>query len=95
MPTMPVSITLRDARSGDAEAIARFNAAMALETEHKRLDPASLRAGVAAVEDEAVRLNNRRRADVLAVGPERGAGGRAGGAKDTLGRIVKEETILL
>jgi ribosomal protein S18 acetylase RimI-like enzyme len=49
MPTMPVSITLRDARSGDAEAIARFNAAMALETEHKRLDPASLRAGVGAV----------------------------------------------
>jgi GNAT superfamily N-acetyltransferase len=38
--------TVRDARPGDAEVIARFNAALADETEGKRLDPAVLRAGV-------------------------------------------------
>jgi len=40
---------IRPAIGTDADDIARFNAAMALETEHKALDPATLRAGVGAV----------------------------------------------
>ena len=36
---------------------------------------------VAGVEDKAVGLDDGRRADVLAVGPEAGAGGGAGGAQ--------------
>jgi hypothetical protein len=43
------SVTVRDARADDAGAIAAFNAAMALASEHKTLDPALLRAGVDAV----------------------------------------------
>jgi len=39
-------MVIRAARSEDAAVVAEFNAAMALETEHKRLDPAILRAGV-------------------------------------------------
>ena len=39
-------VLVRPARPDDAPTIAEFNAAMALETEHKRLDPATLRAGV-------------------------------------------------
>jgi ribosomal protein S18 acetylase RimI-like enzyme len=41
-------VRVRPAQPGDAADIARFNAAMALETEHKALDPATLRAGVEA-----------------------------------------------
>jgi len=42
-------IVVRPARAQDADDIARFNLAMALETEGKALDPATLRAGVDAV----------------------------------------------
>jgi len=44
-----VEILIRPARAEDAGDIARFNLAMALETEAKALDPARLRAGVDAV----------------------------------------------
>ena len=40
---------VRDATPGDAESIARFNAAMAHETEAKELDPSTVAAGVKAV----------------------------------------------
>jgi ribosomal protein S18 acetylase RimI-like enzyme len=43
---MPDPIRIRPATPADAATIAAYNAAMALETEHKRLDPATLRAGV-------------------------------------------------
>ena len=43
---MTEAIKIRPATPADAPAIADYNAAMALETEHKRLDPATLRAGV-------------------------------------------------
>lgn len=43
---------LRHAHRDDAEVIAEFNQAMALETEHKTLDPALVRAGVLGVLDE-------------------------------------------
>jgi GNAT superfamily N-acetyltransferase len=42
-------ITVRDARPGDAEVIARFNEAMARETESLTLDPKTIRSGVRAV----------------------------------------------
>lgn len=45
-------IRMRDARVEDAETIALFNEAMALETEAIRLDPAVVRAGVRAVLDD-------------------------------------------
>ena len=44
--------TIRAAVPADIDAIAAFNAAMAWETEQRRLDPATLRAGVAAVLDD-------------------------------------------
>jgi GNAT superfamily N-acetyltransferase len=44
--------SLRDATLADLDALVEFNAAMAWETEHKRLDPAVLRPGVAAVFDD-------------------------------------------
>src|SRR5829696_200971 len=44
---------------------------------------------VAGVEDEAVGVDDRRRAEVLLVGPEHRAGGRAGGAQDALGGVVE------
>ena len=44
-----VEILIRPAHAEDAVDIARFNVAMALETEGKALDPARLRAGVDAV----------------------------------------------
>lgn len=45
---------IRRAEPGDAAVIARYNAAMALETEHLELDPARLLRGVEAVlADEA------------------------------------------
>jgi ribosomal protein S18 acetylase RimI-like enzyme len=43
---MADSIPIRSAGSDDAAIIADYNAAMALETEHKQLDAALLRAGV-------------------------------------------------
>jgi GNAT superfamily N-acetyltransferase len=49
---MDDAIQLRDANRDDLEALVGFNAAMALETEHKQLDPAVLRPGVAAVFDD-------------------------------------------
>jgi ribosomal protein S18 acetylase RimI-like enzyme len=42
------SFRIRSAAPRDAADIARFNIAMALETEHKALDPATIGAGVAA-----------------------------------------------
>lgn len=47
--TQGPSIDVAPARPEDAETIARCNEAMALETEGKRLDPATVRRGVAAV----------------------------------------------
>ena len=41
--------TIRDATANDAATIARFNAAMALETENKTLDLSVLEAGVSAL----------------------------------------------
>ena len=38
---------IREAHAGDADLAARWNAALAWETEHKRLDPGTVRAGVA------------------------------------------------
>lgn len=52
---MQTTLRVRDAQRSDGEAIAAFNAAMARETEHKQLDAAVLRAGVAAVLDDAAR----------------------------------------
>lgn len=49
---MDPTVLLRDATPADVEALVEFNAAMAWETEHKRLDPAVLRPGVAAVFDD-------------------------------------------
>ncbi|MDB5322307.1 MAG: acetyltransferase [Phycisphaerales bacterium] len=43
---MPAPILIRSATLADAARLADYNAAMALETEHKSLDPATLRAGV-------------------------------------------------
>jgi GNAT superfamily N-acetyltransferase len=49
-----MSIAIRPATTDDADFLARGNAAMALETEHKRLDPAIVGAGVhAALADPA------------------------------------------
>jgi GNAT superfamily N-acetyltransferase len=50
---MSDDIHIRSARWGDAEAIASFNVQLALETEHLRLDPAVVRAGVEAVLKDA------------------------------------------
>lgn len=46
---------IRAAMRADIETIAAFNAAMALETERKTLDPETLRAGVSAVFDDPAR----------------------------------------
>jgi GNAT superfamily N-acetyltransferase len=48
-------ITVRLACAADIDALVEFNAAMAQETEAKTLDPAALRAGVAAVLAESRR----------------------------------------
>jgi ribosomal protein S18 acetylase RimI-like enzyme len=49
-----MSITVRPAVAADADFLAHGNAAMALETEHKRLEPALVGAGVrAALADPA------------------------------------------
>lgn len=47
-----MSITLRAARRDDLDHLVAWNAAMAMETEGKRLDPAVLACGVAGVFDE-------------------------------------------
>jgi GNAT superfamily N-acetyltransferase len=47
-----MAITVRSASLEDLEFLVRANAAMALETEGKELDPERLRAGVRAVLDE-------------------------------------------
>jgi GNAT superfamily N-acetyltransferase len=52
---MDPATTLRDATRADVDALVEFNAALAWETEHRRLDPAVLRPGVAAVFDDARR----------------------------------------
>lgn len=49
---METTTELREARRADIAALVSFNAAMAWETEHKRLDPAVLEPGVAAVFDD-------------------------------------------
>ena len=41
-----MTLTIRKAEPRDAETVARFNTAMALETEHLQLDPVRVRAGV-------------------------------------------------
>ncbi|PSQ86034.1 MAG: GNAT family N-acetyltransferase [Bacteroidetes bacterium QS_3_64_15] len=46
---MPDDLTIRRATVDDAETLARFNEAMAEETEDKPLDPDTVRAGVRAV----------------------------------------------
>jgi len=54
--TAPTSLPLvRSATAADIDVIVQFNAAMAVETEAKTLDPKVLRAGVAAVLAEARR----------------------------------------
>jgi len=50
-----MSISIRAAHQGDADTIARGNIAMALETEHKRLDEGRARAGVLSVFEDASR----------------------------------------
>lgn len=47
-----MSITIRAAQRGDLAALADFNVAMALETEGKTLDRATLTRGIAGVFDE-------------------------------------------
>ena len=49
------AVRIRAAHTGDLDALAAFNAAMALETENKALDPVVLRAGVARVLAESAR----------------------------------------
>src|SRR4029434_7462180 len=44
---------------------------------------------VTGVEDEPVGVDDRRRAEVLLVGPVHRAGGGAGGAQDALGGVVE------
>jgi GNAT superfamily N-acetyltransferase len=46
---------VRNAEAGDLDFIARGNAAMALETEHKRLDPETVRNGVRAAFENPAR----------------------------------------
>ena len=43
-----MNVRIRDAEPSDQEFLAHGNEAMALETEHKRLDPATIRRGVAS-----------------------------------------------
>ncbi len=49
---MPKDLEIRRATVDDAETLARFNEAMAEETEDKTLDPDTVRAGVRAVFDK-------------------------------------------
>jgi GNAT superfamily N-acetyltransferase len=52
---MTTTVHVRAARADDRDTLVQFNAAMALETEHKILDPAVLGAGVGAVLAESKR----------------------------------------
>ena len=52
---MPASLTIRPATRADIPVLASFNAAMAWETERKRLDPARLARGIAGPFQTAVR----------------------------------------
>lgn len=47
--------TVRDARTDDLEPLARWACAMAWETERKRLDPDTVRRGIATVLEQAAR----------------------------------------
>jgi GNAT superfamily N-acetyltransferase len=47
--TTIMNLIIRPAGPADADVICDFNRRMALETEHKELDPATLQAGVAAM----------------------------------------------
>ncbi len=49
MKTQPATLGVREATPVDIDVLVQFNAAMAIETEAKTLDPQVLRAGVAAV----------------------------------------------
>ena len=51
----PLSITIRAASADDVERLAAWAMAMALETEHKRLDPDTVLRGVRAVFDQPAR----------------------------------------
>ncbi|MHC5210753.1 MAG: GNAT family N-acetyltransferase [Planctomycetota bacterium] len=53
--SQPPPVAVRDARADDLDLLAGFNAAMALETEDKPLDSATLARGVAAVLKDASR----------------------------------------
>ena len=46
MTARPSNILIRDARLSDAPTIVEFNQRLAFETEHKKLDPETLRQGV-------------------------------------------------
>jgi hypothetical protein len=50
---------------------------------------------VAGVEDETVGVDDRGGAEVLAVGPEDRARGRAGGAEDAPGGVVEPPAVML
>lgn len=50
-----MAVTTRRATAADEAVLVAFNAAIALETEHKRLDPAVLAAGVRAVLNDSAR----------------------------------------
>jgi GNAT superfamily N-acetyltransferase len=50
-----MTLTIRPAVAADADFLADGNAAMALETEHKRLDPAVVAAGVRTALSDATR----------------------------------------
>jgi ribosomal protein S18 acetylase RimI-like enzyme len=52
---MPDDVTVRTATTEDADLLARFNAAMAEETEDKVLDPDTVRAGVQGMLDDPSR----------------------------------------
>lgn len=52
---MHESLTIRPAGHNEVEQLAAFAEAMAWETEHKRLDPAVVRRGVAAVFEQPAR----------------------------------------
>ena len=52
---MKTPIRVRAARASDRDTLVQFNAAMALQTENKVLEPAVLEAGVAAVLGESRR----------------------------------------
>lgn len=53
--TETMDVTIRDARTADADTIAAYNMAMAEETEGRPLDPGLIQPGVAAVLDDGTR----------------------------------------